>query len=111
MLKGSLRFCNNFIVSHFNNWQMISKIFMLLIIPAHLFAQKTIDVGKDNVNPIRDGLFYTVGGIPFSPYKYVKVVSASPYFQEEWLKGTAYLNDGHRSESRFKLDLLSQDVL
>jgi len=89
------------------------RSFFLLFVPSFVFAQqRTIDVGKDNVSPVRDGLFYTVAGTPFSPYKYVRVVSGSPYFNDDWMKGVVLIPGGGRAKSdQVKLDLISGELL
>ncbi|MEJ0106433.1 MAG: hypothetical protein WDO19_29530 [Bacteroidota bacterium] len=89
------------------------RAFLLLLVPSFVFAQQqTIDVGKDNANPVRDGLFYTVAGTPFSPYKYVRVVSGSPYFNEDWMKGVVLIpSRGQAKSDQVKLDLLSGELL
>jgi hypothetical protein len=91
---------------------MKAPLLSLLLIPGFVFAQKTIDVDKTNASPVRDGLFYTVSGTPFSNYKYIRVVSGSPYFNEDWMKGIVIISNGARARCDFiKLDLLTGDLL
>lgn len=87
-------------------------VILLFIVPCFAFAQQTVDVTRMDVNPIGSSMFYTVSGTPFSPYKYVKVVSGSPYFNDDWMKGIAILAGNRRAKCDFvKLDLLSGEVL
>jgi hypothetical protein len=91
---------------------MLLKLFTLLLISSCAFAQQTINVEKNDISPVRDGLFYTVAGTPFSPYKYVRVVSGSPYFKDSWGTGYVLIAGGGQAKSdKVKLDPLSGDVL
>jgi hypothetical protein len=83
-------------------------LFFLFFAAAH--AQRVIDVGKTDVDPTR-GFFYSVGGEPFSVAKYVKVVEGSPYFNENWTRGSVIMPGGRRYDSlQLKLDLLANEL-
>jgi hypothetical protein len=86
--------------------------FLIALIPVFSFSQRVIDVRKDNANPVRDGLFYVVGGVPFSPAKYVEVVSGTPYFNEDYLPADLLMSGGgeHRNIP-VKIDLVSNELV
>ena len=91
---------------------MVLKLLVLLLFPISVFAQKTIDVDKETIDPVKNGFFYTVAGVPFSLYKYSKIVSGSPFFKDEWMKGIATLANGTRAQcDRMKLDLMSGEII
>jgi hypothetical protein len=70
-----------------------------------------VDVGKEDMSPVKNGFFYTVSGVPFSLYKYAKVISGSPYFKEDWMRGVAVLTNGGRAKcDQIKLDLFTGEV-
>ena len=56
-------------------------------------AQKVIDVSKQDVT-VGSDLFFTVGGEPFVNAKFVSLVEGSPYFKDEWLKGSVIMPAG-----------------
>jgi len=87
-------------------------LFIVLLSPFFTFSQKVIDVKKDDANPIRDGLFYVVAGVPFSPAKYVEVVSGTPFFNEDFMPADLLLaGGGQRKNVPIKLDLYSNDLI
>ncbi|MES1216799.1 MAG: hypothetical protein ABUT20_14885 [Bacteroidota bacterium] len=88
------------------------KFLSLLLIPSFIFAQKTIDVEKESGDVVGAGLFFTGSGAPYSPYKYVRVISGSPFFKEDWMKGVALLENGNSARcNHMKLDLLSGEII
>ena len=52
-----------------------------------------MDVGRENL-PLTSNLFYTVNGVPFSNYKYVKLVEGSPYFNDSFMRGRIIMSKG-----------------
>ena len=73
-------------------------------------AQRVIDVNQVDVTPTR-GLFYVVGGHPFSMAKYAKVTEGSPYFKDDWMRGTAIVKSGDQYDNQLlKLDLISNEL-
>lgn len=73
------------------------------------FAQKTVDVDKSD--GVAANSFYSVGGEPFVNTKFVRLTSGSPFFKDEWMKGTAVSAAGIRYKSGIlKLDLLVNEV-
>jgi hypothetical protein len=80
-----------------------------ILVSTSIVAQRVVDVNKDNVNAA--ALVYGVGGEPFSSYKYVKVVEGSPYFKEEWLRGSLISKDSNEyTNLRLRLDLVANTV-
>lgn len=85
---------------------------LLVLFPSLAFSQKVIDVKKDDANPIRDGLFYVVAGVPFSPAKYVEVVSGTPFFSDDFMPADLLMPDaGEHKNVPVKIDLLSNDII
>jgi len=74
------------------------------------FSQnRVIDVDKGGVD-VR-GVFYTIGGEPFVNVKFVRLVEGTPYFREEWLKGSVILSGGRvYNNLSLKLDLYDNEV-
>ena len=86
-------------------------IFCLLFFSAMAgSAQRVIDVNKTDESPFR-GLFYVVGGNPFSMAKYAKVTEGTPYFKDEWFNGVVVdMTDRQYKNVRLKIDLLANTV-
>lgn len=86
-------------------------LFIGMLFTHFSFPQRTIDVTKTDINRLGSNLFYTVGGEPFSPYKYIKVVEGSAFFNEGWMKGLLVLRGGTEYKNLFlKLDLIENNV-
>lgn len=72
--------------------------------------QRVVDVDKSGGSPVR-GFFYTVAGEPVSTAKYVRVIEGSPFFSEEWMKGSALMADGnYYGYYPMRLDLITGEV-
>lgn len=91
---------------------MKNLLFPIFLLPGiAAFPQKVIDVGKQDVR-VTSSMFYVAGGRPVSIAKYVKVVSGTPYFSDNWMYGRVELADGHLYDSvKLKLDLADNSVL
>jgi hypothetical protein len=77
------------------------KVLLTLVISLPLLAicQTVVDVDK-NDNPVAGtNLFFTIGGVPFSSAKYIRVVEGTPYFSGEWMKGVVTLSKNGRTGS------------
>src|SRR5215813_8777887 len=83
----------------------------LLLLSASLVnAQRVIDVSKTDQSPFR-GLFYVVGGNPFSMVKYAKVTEGSPFFKDDWMKGSVIVKSGEQYDNQLlRLDLISNEL-
>ena len=88
----------------------------LILSPLLLFsamlcnAQRVIDVNQVDVTPTR-GMFYVVGGNPFSMAKYAKVNEGSPFFKDEWMKGSVIVKSGDQYDNQLlRLDLISNEL-
>lgn len=91
--------------------RLLAFLFVLPALTGWCQQTKVIDVGKEEVR-LSPGQFYSVGGEPVSPVKYVKVVEGSPYFSQSWMKGSLDLGDGRGYENLWlKLDLADNSVL
>lgn len=88
----------------------IPVIALCLFLFQSAFAQKVIDVSKQDVQ-IGPDLVYSVAGVPFVTAKFVNVVSGSAYFKDAWLKGVATGTDNQRYKPvNMKLDLVDKEV-
>lgn len=76
----------------------MKQLLILLCLPLlcyTAFAQRTVDVDKEsNVNTGAMNHFYTVAGIPFVMAKFSRVVSGSPFFDDQLMKGAIILSGG-----------------
>jgi hypothetical protein len=73
-------------------------------------AQKTIDVSKNE--GIGANTFYSVGGAPFVNAKFVRLISGSPFFKEQWMKGSGTAANGTAyGGGLVKLNLYDNDVI
>ena len=91
--------------------RLLAFLFLLPALAGWCQQTKVVDVGKEEVR-LSPGRFYSVGGEPVSPVKYVKVVDGSPYFSQSWMKGSLDLGDGRGYENLWlKLDLADNSVL
>jgi hypothetical protein len=84
--------------------QKIVAAVVICLLPLTLFSQKrTVDVDKDNLNA---GNFLTVvGGEPFINIKFVRLTEGTPYFSDEWMKGSLVLEKNRQFRGQLKLDL------
>ena len=74
-------------------------------------AQKTVDVGKQDVNVIDPNFFFAVNGQPFVNAKFVKIVQGSPYFRDDWMQGSVMLNGGKAYfNNNLKLELVTNEL-
>lgn len=82
---------------------------LLCLINTFCFAQKTIDVDKTQGLP--QNAFFSVGGEPFVNVKFVRLVSGSPYFKDEWMKGSGVSGTGtvYKAGS-LRLDLFDNKI-
>ncbi|MBA2498598.1 MAG: hypothetical protein H0V30_02620 [Chitinophagaceae bacterium] len=91
----------------------MKKFFLLIIISAGLdaAAQRVVDLSKpENINIIRQN-FYIVGNEPFSNLQYVKVIEGTPFYSDNWMKGTVYFDDGTGYTGLYlKIDMLKGDI-
>ena len=61
-------------------------------------------------NPTK-GLFYVVGGQPYSLAKYTKVVDGTPFFKDEWMRGSVIIKSGEQYDNQMlRLDLIDNEV-
>lgn len=91
---------------------MQKLIFFILFSAAfNLSAQRVIDVSKEGANNQVVQGFYVVGGEPFSNLQYIKIIEGTPFFNDKWMKGTVYFEDGTGYTGLFlKIDMLKGNV-
>lgn len=88
---------------------LLTALFLALSMQSY-GQQRVVDVGKEETSPL-SGLFFVLGGEPYSFARYVRVVEGSPFFSEEWRLGTMILPGGKRYDSiELKIDLLADEV-
>lgn len=74
-------------------------------------AQQRTDVNSvDNLSG--QGLYYAINGEPFVGSKFSKVVEGSPFFKDEWMKGSVTLNQGKQYHNlSLKVNLLEGTLI
>src|SRR5215212_8987631 len=73
-------------------------------------AQTVIDVNKVQNAP-GQSLYFIVGGVPFVNAKFVSLVEGTPYYKDEWLKGSLVSTEGKEFKNLLlKLDLVDNEV-
>jgi hypothetical protein len=86
-------------------------VFLLCTSAISMLAQRTVDVTEGNVNALSSSFFNVVGGEPVVSAKFAKIVSGTPYFSDEWMKGTVTINgDMQFAGVYLKLDLYNNEV-
>lgn len=81
-----------------------------ILLFSECFAQRTIDVGKEDVR-LGTSNFNVVGGTPFLNVKYVRLVEGSPYFKDKWMKGILIsTGDEQYKNLTLKLDLIDNKI-
>jgi hypothetical protein len=74
-------------------------------------AQQRTDVNSVD-NLAGQGLYYAINGEPFVGSKFSKVVEGSPFFKDEWMKGSVTLNQGKQYHNlSLKVNLLEGTVI
>lgn len=85
--------------------------FILFSAGLTLAAQKVIDVSKEGSKDRVMQSFYIVGGEPFSNLQYVKIVEGTPFYNDKWMKGTVYFEDGTGYTGLYlKIDMLKGNI-
>jgi hypothetical protein len=73
-------------------------------------GQKVVDVGKNNFS-ISPGNFFTIGENLVANVKYVKLVEGTPYFSENWMRGSVISSQGTRYDSiLLRIDLFENEL-
>jgi hypothetical protein len=89
--------------------KLVLSITLLLVVSLS-DAQRTIDVNKVEVTPNR-GLYYVVGGQPFSLAKYTKVTEGTPFFNDKWMSGSVIVKSGEQYDNQLlRLDLMDNQL-
>jgi len=73
-------------------------------------SQQVVDVSKQDVR-IGQNTFFVAGGEPFVTTKFVNLVEGTPYFKDEWLKGTVIDPTDHAyKDIQLKIDLMANAI-
>lgn len=89
----------------------LSFVILLCSSTMSLQAQKTVDVAEGNTSAMSPSFFTVVNGEPVVFAKFAKIVDGTPYFSDEWMKGTVVLNgDNQFTGVYLKLDLFDNEV-
>ena len=77
-----------------------------------LYAQKSVDVTTGNASALAPNFFTVVNGEPIVFAKFTQLVSGSPYFREEWMRGNVVMNGAEKQYAGIllKLDLYQNEV-
>jgi hypothetical protein len=75
-------------------------------------GQRVIDVSKESYSAYIDGQAMSgVNGLTYSAVKFVRVTSGTPFFKDEFMKGTVVLPEGKAiSGVRIRLNLVDNQV-
>ena len=74
-------------------------------------AQRTVDVGNNDVSGVSPSFFAVVGGQPFVNTRFTKLVEGSPYFREEWLRSNVTMASGKQYIGlEVKLDMVDDEL-
>jgi hypothetical protein len=75
-------------------------------------GQQVIDISRTDFNPAGEGMAQTsVNGLVYSPIKFVKLTAGSPFFKDQWMKGTLVLDDGKAYlNKQIRLNLFDNEV-
>lgn len=91
----------------------MQKLVFLILFSAglNLAAQRVIDVSKEGSKDLVLQSFYIVGGEPFSNLQYARIIEGTPFYNDKWMKGTVYFEDGTGYTGLYlKIDMLKGNV-
>ncbi len=89
---------------------------LLIAAAIFLFAsygrgQQVVDLSKTDFKAGDGNASLIVNGMVYSPIKFVKVVAGTPFFREEWMRGTLVLDGGKAfSNIPVRLNLMDNEV-
>ena len=84
-------------------------IILVTFCSAPLFSQPVVDLNK--VEGLPANAYYTIGGSPVTPFRYVRLTAGSPFFRDTWMTGFVVTADGKRSTTNaLKLNLLHNEA-
>lgn len=75
-------------------------------------AQRVVDLTNDDYKVTAYGTASTaVNGMIYSPVKFVKVTDGTPFFRQEWMKGSVIVDGGRMySDLELRLNLVDNEV-
>lgn len=84
---------------------------LLTTVSCHVISQRVIDVDKEDIKSGALSYLVTGGGTPFVNAKFAKLVSGSPFFKEELMRGVLVSVDGTEFRNIIiRLNLLESQV-
>lgn len=84
---------------------------LLATICSHAISQRVIDVNKEDIRPAALSYLVAPGGTPFVNAKFAKLVSGSPFFKEEMMRGVLISTNGTEYQNiLIRLNLLESQV-
>ena len=77
-----------------------------------LYAQKSVDVTTGNASAMSPNFFTVVNGEPVVFAKFTQLVSGTPYFRDDWMRGNVIMNGAEQQYAGIllKLDLYQNEV-
>ena len=81
---------------------------LCIIAATTLSAQRVIDVDKFDGSAL--SFLKSVGGEPLSNTKFVRVVDGSPYFVDQWLKGSVFIEENEYRNIFLRLNILETSL-
>jgi hypothetical protein len=91
----------------------IPYIILFLFSASLARAQQVIDVSTTDFNSRASNgdANVVVNGLVYSPFKFVRVTAGTPFFKEEWMKGTLVVDGGKAySNLWLRLNLLDNEI-
>jgi hypothetical protein len=75
-------------------------------------AQQVVDLNKTDYKLTGEGMAVTsVNGLIYSPVKFVKVTAGTPFFKEQWMKGTLVAEGGQAYKNlELRLNVMDNEV-
>lgn len=84
---------------------------LLATICSHAISQRVIDVNKEDIRSAALSYLVAPGGTPFVNAKSAKLVSGSPFFKEEMMRGVLISTNGTEYQNiLIRLNLLESQV-
>src|ERR1700754_2235816 len=91
----------------------IPYIILFIFSAVLVLAQQVVDVAKIEYNQASSNgnITMSANGVLSSPVKFVRITSGTPYFSENWTKGTLVLEGGRAySNLWLRLNLMDNEV-
>jgi hypothetical protein len=86
----------------------IPLILIFTLVAANVFSQRVVDVDKLEGSAL--SFLKSVGGEPISNTKFVRLVDGSPYFTDEWIKGSVFIDESEYRNIHLRLNILETSL-